>query len=255
MITHDKFDWNLTNKYKICIFIPNYQRGKYIDIALTHFFENNFSSGKWCVLIGNDSSDAYADSLVDKFPDTYSFTINRQEGNRNGGFIRNVAIKNIKSPWILQKDPEIILAHKVKFDWLNDLELLSGNFYRADYIKMLSIDETNSLVNGINIDNIEKIDSTKHYHIHHCLLTETKALRNICGYREIFSYYGPEDHDLYRRLLLSANQITIDNLISLHMYHARPFMDDQRHFQMVRLFEQLDPNEIIANKDMEWGNG
>lgn len=248
------FDWSQTQN-KICVFIPNYKRSKYLEITIGYMQHQN-PSDDIVYIIGNDTIDLGTNQVYRKFHNCFQFTIDREpDTSRNGCFVRNYFIKRCQSQWILQKDPECLLVGQN--NWLSSLSLTDENgFYRATQVEMLDENKTNHIFNGQKPElNPEEVDLNKHFHIHHCLLTPTKILQQMHGYDEDFKFYGPEDLDMWQRLLASGlNQHGLD-VLSLHLYHPRDvhFLNNT-HYEMDALLRTKNPHKVIRNNE-DWGNG
>lgn len=247
-------DWSLTNK-KLCVFVPNYQRGKYLHLTIGFLYEKN-KDVDFCCVIGNDTHDPYVDSLCQKYPNCYSFTLDRIAVSRNGAFVRNYFVKRCQSEWILQKDPECLLIGKE--NWLEDFNHKSTNdFYRADQVCMVPLEQSKAIFEGEKPNLIlENVDHNKHFHIHHCLVAPTKVLQDIGGYDEDFLYYGPEDLDMWLRLKSYGLEQHMLEVTSLHLYHERDtnFLN-QNHRDMEVIMANKNPNTFIRNQGREWGQG
>lgn len=242
-------DWDKTNR-KLCIFIPNYMRGSYIHRNIDQF-QSSLPSDDWCVVIGCDGHDSSlkTEELPSNF---FVFTLDRgvKPESRSGGHIRNYAIKRCQSKWFVQKDPEIRWVNLNNFDTIDSIANSEENLmYRAMYIKMLE-----EHYNGGPVA-MEAVDTNQYFHIHHLLGVQTRLLQAIGGYDEKFTYYGPEDYDIWIRLLKSGCTQKVLPVGSLHFWHPRLEMDDKRHWDMVRYNNSKDPNQIEANVGVNWGEG
>lgn len=251
-------DWGLT-KRKICIFIPNFGRGKYIRATLDQF-QTSLNRDDYLIVIGNDGIDEDFSDLADK--NIVSFTLNREDKSaRNGCFIRNYFIKNAQCDIIFQKDPETIMLTR-HYDWLQTLSMMEENMiYRVGISHSFEQYPTNMILSGHDpllwIDKQEQIDHQKYYKLHHGFGIHLKTLQNIHGYDEEYRYYGPEDRDLWGRLINIPNmRVFVDMQVCIaHLYHSfDPFALTDKHKDMEEVFSRKIPTEIVRNGD-NWGNG
>ncbi len=249
------FDWSITNK-KVCIFIPNFQRSSYLKVTIPHLL-SLISKKDIPIIIGNDSPDSGTNDICKQNHNVYQFTLDRPNESRSGSFIRNYFIKRNQSEWMIQKDPETLVYSD--FEWLDSLDENQDTFLRAKRMCMINDTISNELMcssrdpknNDFDYHNIE---IRRYYHIHQFFAVQTKVLQNIGGYDEDFTYYGPEDHDVWLRMQcygLFNKSIPVD---CAHINHPRVEMNHENHFKMIEIFKNKNPRNFVRNLN-GWGNG
>lgn len=260
MITNKNFDWSQTNK-ELLFFIPNFGRGKYIRKTIDNTIKTSVPKDKWIILIANDGIEENFDDLKNK--NVVYFTLERNSlTERNGGFVRNIAIKYGQSKMIAQKDPEILYTGdfiKRSFDHQNVLYRCGECSYSC------TKNDTNLYFNNqISADELQKRTPghpiTSEYvcwHWGHCAPTE--CFRQLGGYDEDFKYYGFEDADMWNRLMKSGLKQYLDkNCRPIHLHHPKPDVygnDKEKYEKMKILYNKKRNAGIIRNVGVNWGQG
>lgn len=251
-------DWSLT-KRKIAIFIPNYKRGNYIRATISQF-NNQLPKDQYIIVVGNDGVEENFDDLKDQ--NVVSFTLNRPnpEIHRNGAFIRNYFIKRCESDILIQKDPETILLDN-DYVYSHIVNMPINTMYRPSRAESFNKYATTQVLYGVDphlfIHNAETIDLKYHFKMHHFFAVHTKILKDMRGYDEDFKYYGPEDQDMWMRLMKNniISNIMTSNSMIVHLDHEFDmFAFDEKHREMSQLIHQKDPSVLVRNND-DWGNG
>jgi len=98
------FDWGIT-KRKLVIFTPNYSDSVLTALSISQI-QTQIPEKDWIIIIGNDNVDVNWDHLKDKNV-RYFTLLHGGVSPRNGGFIRNYAIKRCQSDLFFQKDGEV----------------------------------------------------------------------------------------------------------------------------------------------------
>lgn len=251
-------DWNLT-KRKLCIFIPNYKRANYIKSTINQF-HNQIHKDQYLIVIGNDGIHEDFSDLSEH--NVVSFTLERQNPHepRNGSFIRNYFIKRCQSDIIIQKDPEtIFIDHKDTYNSILNMDI--NTVYRPHLAVSFNKYQTTQVLYGADpllfIEKPENINLNQHFKMHHFFAIHTKVLQDIQGYDEDFKYYGPEDQDMWARLISNGriSKLMTSNAIICHLDHEfDAYAFHENHNKMVEVLHSKDPKQIIRNNE-NWGNG
>lgn len=249
------FDWSQTD-VELLFIIPNYGRGDYIRKTIDNTLNTSVSKDKFVVLIINDGIHEDFSDLKDK--NVLYFTLERNPAcERNGGFSRNVAIKYSQSKLLAQRDPEILFTGDFIAGCFNNPNVL----YRCGGIAHITKqDQKNKFFGGI-IDEKELIQTSikfpilehqyVYWHYGHCL--PISYFKKINGYDEDFTLYGPEDHDMYDRLIKCELQPFFDKQCSpIHLWHGVP---NTSHEDMKNVYRQKQKESIIRNIGIDWGEG
>jgi predicted glycosyltransferase involved in capsule biosynthesis len=255
MIKSSDFDWDITRK-DLVILIPNFKRADYIQKTINNLIKTSIPRDKWVVLVINDGFHESFEDLQDK--NVYYFTFERSPlVERNGAFIRNIAIKRCQCNLLAQKDPEVLFTGDFIAGCFNNSSVL----YRCGGIAHLTKqDQKHKFFNGvINEKELAQIsvkfpileNQYVYFHYGHCV--SINYFRKINGYDEDFTSYGPEDHDMYDRLLGCGLQPFFDKQCSpIHLYHGVP---NTSHEEMKNVYKQKQKEGIIRNIGINWGEG
>lgn len=255
MITFKNFNWDITKK-DLVILIPNFKRADYIQKTIDNLIKTSIPRDRWVVLVINDGfHESFAD-LQDK--NVYYFTFERFPLlERNGAFIRNIAIKHCQCKLLAQKDPEILFTGDFIKGCLDHQDVL----YRCGGIAHITKqDQKNKFFGGI-IDEKELIQTSikfpilehqyVYWHYGHCL--PINYFKKINGYDEDFTLYGPEDHDMYDRLIKCELQPFFDKQCSpIHLWHGVP---NTSHEDMKTVYYQKRKESVVRNLGINWGEG
>jgi len=268
------FDWSIT-KRKLCIFIPNYGKKESLEFSISQI-RTRMPKDDWVVIIGNDGIDIDFSHLQSQ--NVYYFTLHRQSNDsRNGGFIRNYAIKRCQSEFFFQKDPEIVLLG----DFIGNI-CTSEEPWRAGNIYVLDEKLSAELMLEKNFDILKysaclKMDPVKvldaNYakcvvlaedgrvnfssYFHYAYAVKTEVLFNLRGYDEQYLYYGYEDSDMFCRLVQIKQHLVPDyDVTAIHLYHDRDVNLEQLK-KMRLVFANQNPVIFIRNYDYHeiWGEG
>lgn len=255
------FDFYSTNK-PVVLFIPNFGRGKYIR-ALKEQFNTKADRSDYLIVIGNDGIEEDFSDLADL--NVSSFTINRIPTERNGAFIRNYFIKNSRCQYLYQKDPEILISG------VDDpiLEMVETAKKCPDFVIRpkftASIDQkTTDHVFDIGttkwflpqMDDIKEIPIDSPERIHFLYGAPLKLLQDMRGYSEDFWAYGPEDRDMYKRLLQTKTVVAqMQKWLVTHFWHPVSEVV-YKNLNEMHLVEGLqDRDSVYRNLNKKWGLG
>jgi hypothetical protein len=250
------FDWDLTEK-DLCIFIPNYNRNFYINKLMHQFYKNDLHD--YVVIIGNDCRDDISLD-VKGLKNVYSFEFDRSNYvARNGAFIRNYFIKRCRSKVLLQKDPETLIGSKN--DWISEAIAYckeNKGIWRPRYTSSLSVEQTNYILFGDECgQSIKWLDMVDrgYERMHFCYAIQTKILQEVRGYNQDFIVYGPEDRDMYRRLMNYKCTVgySTDTKVA-HLFHQVDPIVFSQVKEMNILFSALNSSAIYCNNE-DWGGG
>lgn len=271
------FNWSETAR-KLCIFIPNFGRGNYIRKLLGQF-RTTLPSSDYLIIIGNDGIIENFEDLSDAgiktlnifrgTPVTYGSTIetlDRSPESRNGGFIRNLFIKNCQSEIIFQKDPETYLynIYDNQPDWISTIanRVTNNLLYRPAFTQDL-----NQLDSEHLLDNLHKIHEFNHdimkneshvyYRYHWGYAIRAEILKKLRGYDEDFTHYGPEDRDLYYRLGHAGVEVMMDTSVrAMHFWHGAVYrlFDVKNLHGMESVASRKQYKDVVRNPE-KWGKG
>jgi GT2 family glycosyltransferase len=252
------FDWSLTER-KLVLFIPNFGRKRYLKSCLSSLAQTRVPRDKWLVLVGNDGLDEPMDDLAEEFNLAW-FTLPR--GNpvvsRNGAFIRNYVIKRCRSEFLFQKDPEVALVpDDPEYDLIERMtDIKPMKIWRNGRPFDLEFSEE-YVLGGFPVDErfipkaIPPPPGLVAAHWGFCIRTED--LRSIRGYDERFTKYGPEDVDLFRRLMRLGFTFRYDpHAYALHVHHS---VETDGHGEMCSLGRLIDEETPVRNDPDTWGEG
>jgi GT2 family glycosyltransferase len=251
-------DWSLTER-KLVLFIPNYGRKRYLKSCLSSLTQTRVPPEEWLVLVGNDGLDEPMDDLAEEFNLAW-FTLPRKNPSlsRNGAFIRNYVIKRCRSEFLFQKDPEVALVpDKPDYDIIERMtDIKSMKIWRNGRPFDLEFSEEYVLA-GHPVDGrfipgvIPPPPGLVAAHWGFCMRTED--LRSIRGYDERFTKYGPEDVDLFRRLMRLGFSFRYDpHVYALHIHHS---LATEGNEEMCALGRLIDSEPPVRNNLYTWGEG
>lgn len=255
------FDFTLTNK-PVVIFIPNFGRKAYIDLLKEQFY-TEADPKDYVIVIGNDGIDDNFDNLKDL--NVVSFNISRFPEERNGAFIRNYFIKNCQGKYLYQKDPEILVsAHKDPVNCLVEAGKKYPDFVlrpkftaSINQINTSHIFDMGTVRNFIPpLDDVKEIPIDSPERIHYLFGAPVPLLQKMRGYSEDFTSYGPEDRDMFNRLIKSEVVIgQQQGWLATHFYHpvTEKVYENLKDMHLVE--RSQDQNSIYRNLDRSWGNG
>jgi hypothetical protein len=255
MTTFKNFDWDVTKK-DLVIFIPNFQRADYIQRTIDNLVRTSVPRDRWVVLVINDGFHEPLEDL--QWKNVHYFTFERSPLiERNGAFIRNIAIKRCQCKLFAQKDPEILFTGDFIKGCLDHQDVL----YRCGGLAYVTKQyQKHSFFNGF-IDEAELIRASikftipkntyTYWHYGHCVPID--YFRRINGYDEDFKSYGPEDHDMYDRLLKCGLKPFYDESCSpIHLWHG-PI--NTNHQGMKDVYSQKRDENVVRNLKINWGEG
>ncbi len=253
-----QFDWSCTAR-DLVLFIPNYGRKNYLRSCLASLTQTRVPRERWLVLVGNDGLDEPMDDLKAEFNLRW-FTLRRahQEIPRNGAFIRNYVIKRCRSIFLFQKDPEVALVSgNPDYDIIQHMMEI-GPFKIWRNGRPFDMEFPDEFISsGFPIDRrfipkcIPPAPGLVGTHWGFCIRTED--LRNIRGYDERFTSYGPEDGDLLRRLIRLGFTFRYDPYVyALHVHHA---VENAGHERMCALGKAIEIEPPVRNDPDLWGEG
>ena len=260
-----KFNWSLTER-KLCVIIPNYNRDWYIDQTIDNtynFLNTILPSSDFCILI---VSDRFPEYPANKYSNVFSISCGDSSdlSDRNGLFARNYAIKRCQSAWILQKDPEIMWFTNAENHGSHQLlSIINGPtncIARPKYCMMLTAEKTIEYAahRQIFADDTcpwQEAQLNNQMFMHTLFLAPTQHLKEIRGYDEDYTYYGPEDKDILERLIQKGLTQQMLDILSVHLWHENKAIVSPKHYEMLELEKAKKFQGIIRNIDREWGNG
>lgn len=252
------FDWSLTDR-KLVLFIPNHGRKRYLRSCLVSLTHTRVPREKWLVLVGNDGLDEPMDDLAEEFNLAW-FTLPRRNPalSRNGAFIRNYVIKRCRSEFLFQKDPEVALVpDNADYDIIEHMMNIKSMKIWRNGRPFDTVFPEEYILAGSPIDGrflpgtIPPLPGLFATHWGFCIRTED--LRKIRGYDERFTKYGPEDGDLFRRLMRVGFTFRCDpHVFALHVHHS---LDSAGSEEMCALGRLIDSEPPVRNNPDTWGEG
>ena len=252
------FDWSITAR-DLVLFIPNYGRKRYLRSCLSSLMQTRIPREQWLVLVGNDGLHEPMDEFRDEFNLAW-FTLPRADPNvpRNGAFIRNYIIKRCRSRFLFQKDPEVALvSDDPGYDVVERMmEIKPGKIWRNGRPFNMEFPEE-FISAGLPIDRSfiprcpPPLPGLVGTHWGYCI--RTADLRAIRGYDERFTKYGPEDGDLFRRLIRLGFSFRYDpHVYALHVHHV---VETTGHEEMCALGRRIESDPPVRNDPDGWGEG
>jgi len=263
MIALKNFDWSCTER-DLVILVPNFGRGKYIRKLLDSLTSTVVPKDKWLLLVANDC-------IHEDFSDLESsnvryFTLERTPfWERGDAYMRNIAIKYSRSKLLAQKDPEVLYTNdfiKGCFDHQDVLYRCGAFTYQASQeVTMQFLDNKCDLDTVINQSNRIPILEDRFVFYHYGYSIPIKYLKDLNGYDEDFHYYGYVDTDMHNRLMKhGVGQFFDRDCNPIHLWHEKPQVKTdpvaiRREAHMKFLYKQKMSEDIVRNKNTNWGEG
>lgn len=264
LVTPEDFDWSLTDR-ELVIFLPNWGRADFIRQVMPTI-KTSISKDRWIVLVGNDRQHEDLSDLADQNVVYFTFEPDaKREQYRGGGFIRNIAIKNSRSKWFFQKDPEVI----IEGDFIANVIACPTDFYRlgGPAFRVRPNITTKFMKNQATVEDCRQ-DADRHQiginnfvFFNFAYGVKTQVLKDMRGYDEDFGGTYCYDRDMYYRLMAQGIKTTMDEQCHpIHLWHPTPSFPDtpetrQEYEDMKRMFAGKDPNQIVRNDPKTWGKG
>ncbi len=261
------FDWEMTNR-PFCIFIPNFHRLDYVLRTLQQF-KTEASKDSYMIVVGFD--DGTTNLIRNEDYNLYSMALKNRYGEhaRNGSFIRNYFIKRNQAKILFQKDPETILYPIYEgYDWIKELVQKAHpknppKLIRPYFTQSLNEQDTGKVLENLshlhNINrDIEPISPQYWARFHWGFSVPSQDLISVGGYDEEYTVYGPEDRDLYERLISKYGLDYVEenpNLRAVHLWHPVLNIVYKQVADMQNLFATKRSDEVVRNLDKVWGEG
>lgn len=264
IVIPEDFDWSLTDR-ELVIFLPNWGRANFIRRIMSTI-QTSIPKEKWIILVGNDRQHEDLSDLADQNVVYFTFEPDaKREQYRGGGFIRNMAIKNSRSKWFFQKDPEVIIEGDFIANILacpTDFYRLCGPAFRVRQNVTERFMKHQATVGDCRQESDRKpIDSNNFVFFNFAYGVKTQILKDMRGYDEDYGGTYCYDRDMYYRLMAQGIETTMDpQCHPVHLWHSTPSFPDTHQTRdeyeaMKRMFASKDSKDVVRNDPKTWGKG
>jgi glycosyltransferase involved in cell wall biosynthesis len=259
-------------KVSCALIISTYNRPDALELCLLSVMSQDTLPDE--ILIADDGSEVDTRDLIEsyreRFPVTFKHIWHPDEGFRLAS-IRNKAIANVSSDYIIQIDGDLILHQNFISDHLRFAK--QKTFVRASRIYMdkelsqrllqeknvqISI-FTRGLSNKLSALRLPfiwkffeyryKNKGDERYEIHGCNMAYwRKDAIAVNGYNEEFTGWGPEDKEFVVRMLNSGSKRRFIKMGALvfHLYHSESSKDNLQKNELI--FKSAIANKISYSK-------
>lgn len=264
---------------KVCLLITVFNRDSQLNRSLERLCKITLPDE---VLVVNDGGDSSCEQTVNNFegrlPIRYIYNHNPEWSICS--YARNIGIKNTDCDIVITAEPEILFVTDVIRQMLDKHHEVPGKVISAGTVyhmgeqatlhhdmiedpgNRLHHESVNESGHNTNPDNPAGYVKISGWVAPFAALYRKEWLMDVGGWDESFVQWGHDDTDLLTRLNFNGiGQVIATDIEVIHQTHAKLPPDVQyqavivnERIMQAKNFNKEDPNNnLIANKDKEWG--